>query len=127
MNLFLSFPGNTSDAIEFYLQVLPGAVLSDIIRYPESERVLNAQLTFKGMTIMMMDLDDCPPFSASASLYVEAAAEEEFFILFYNLKAGGTVLMGPEPAGKMTLVAWVTDRFGLTWQLTWEGDHHEPD
>ena len=70
MNLFLSFPGNTADAIEFYLQVLPGAVLSDIIRYPESERVLNAQLTFKGMTIMMMDLDDCPPFSASASLYV---------------------------------------------------------
>ena len=122
MNLFLSFPGNAAEAIEFYLRILPGAVLSDITNYPDSKKVLNAQLTFKGETLMFMDLDNCPPFSWSVSLYVETNSEEEFQILFNGLKENGTVLMGPEPAGKMVLVAWVTDRFGLTWQLAWEGD-----
>ena len=121
MILFLSVPGNAADAIKFYLGTLPGAALSSIIYYPESERVLNAQLTFRGETIMFMDLDDCPPFSWSASLYVEAEKEEQFWLLFGGLKDGGTVMMGPEPYGKMALVAWVTDRFGLTWQLAWEG------
>ena len=121
MNLFLSFTGNAADALKFYLGTLPGAALSSIIYYPESERVLNAQLTFRGETIMFMDLDDCPPFSWSASLYVEAEKEEQFWLLFGGLKDGGTVMMGPEPYGKMALVAWVTDRFGLTWQLAWEG------
>ena len=123
MNLFLTFPGNAADAIKFYQRYLPGTTLSDVTYYPESERVLNAQLTFQGETLMFMDLDACPPFSWSASLYVESETEEQFRFLFNGLKVGGTVMMGPEPAGKMALVAWVTDRFGLTWQLAWEGQN----
>ena len=122
MNLFLSFPGNASNAIEYYLRILPGVVLSSITHYPDSERVLNAQLIFRGEMLMLMDVDDCPPFSWSASLYVETESEEEFHAFFFGLKEDGVVLMGPEPAGKMELVAWVTDKFGLTWQLAWEGD-----
>ena len=122
MNLFLSFPGNASNAIEYYLRILPGVALSSITHYPDSERVLNARLIFRGEMLMLMDVDDCPPFSWSASLYVETNSKEEFQILFNGLKAGGIVLMGPEPAGKMEFVAWVTDKFGLTWQLAWEGD-----
>ena len=121
MNLFLSFPGNAADAIEFYLRTLPCAALTDNTYYPESERILNTQLSFHGETLMFMDLDECPPFSWSASIYVEAETEEQFWLLFNGLKAGGTVVMGPEPAGKMALVAWVTDKYGLTWQLAWEG------
>ena len=121
MNLFLTFPGNAADAIEFYLRTLPGATISDITYCPEGEKVLNAQMTYQGETLMFMDLDDCPPFSWSASLYVETESEEEFQSLFSGLKDGGTVMMGPEPAGKMALVAWATDKFGLTWQLAWEG------
>ena len=122
MNLFLSFPGNAAEAIEFYLRTLPGAALSEITYFPESKKVLNAQLTYRGETLMLMDLDDCPPFSWSVSLYVEAGSEKEFHQLFDALRDRGVVMMGPEPAGKMALVAWVTDRFGLTWQLAWEGN-----
>ena len=51
------------DAVEH-----PGASLSCITRYPNSEKVLNAQMTFQGEILMFMDLDECPPFSWSASL-----------------------------------------------------------
>ena len=121
MNLFLSFPGNAAEAVEFYLRALPDSEILEITYYPESSKVLNAQLKFNGETIMFMDLDDCPPFSRSASLYVETETEEQFHELLRNFGDGGTVLMGPEPAGKMALVSWVTDRFGHTWQLAWEG------
>ena len=67
MNLFLSFPGNAAEAIEFYLRTLPGAALSEITYFPESKKVLNAQLTYRGETLMLMDLDDCPPFSCSSA------------------------------------------------------------
>ena len=122
MNLFLTFPGNAADALEFYQSVLPGASVPETVYYPDSEKILNAQLTFKGQTILLMDLDDCPPFSWSTSVYVETGSEDEFQALLNGLKEGGAVLMGPEPAGKMAQVAWVTDKFGLTWQLVWEGN-----
>ena len=86
-----------------------------------SGKVLNAQLKFNDEIIMLMDLDDCPPFSWSESVYIEAESEEQFHEMFRKLRDGGTVMMGPEPAGKMSLVSWVSDRFGLTRQLTWEG------
>ena len=121
MNLFLCFPGNAAEAIEFYLHALPGSEILEITHYPNSSNVLNAQLKFNDETIMFMDLDDCPPFSRSASVYIEAESEEQFHEMLRNLEDGGMIMMGPEPAGKMALVSWVTDRFGLTWQLAWEG------
>ena len=121
MNLFLSFPGNAAEAMDFYLSVLTGAVGSEPVYYPDSNQILNVQMTFKGQTIMMMDVEDSPSFTWSASLYVETDSEAEFQTLLKGLGDGGTVLMGPEPAGIMALAAWVTDRFGLTWQLVWRG------
>ena len=121
MNLFLCFPGNAAEAIEFYLRVLPDSEILEITRYPESNKVLNAQLKFNGETIMFMNLDKCSTFSWSASLYIETESEEQFHELLENFRDGGTIMMGPEPAGKMALVSWVTDRFGLTWQLAREG------
>lgn len=122
MNLFLTFPGNAADALKFYQSVFPDATASETVYYPDGKKILNVQLTMKGQSIMLMDLDDCPPFSWSTSIYVETGSEDEFQVLLNGLKEGGAVLMGPEPAGKMAKVSWVTDKFGLTWQLAWEGN-----
>jgi len=31
-----------------------------------------------------------------------------------------TVMMGPEPIGALRKVAWVTDKFEVTWQPVWQ-------
>ena len=33
MNLFLCFPGNAAEAVEFYLRVLPDSEILEITRY----------------------------------------------------------------------------------------------
>jgi predicted 3-demethylubiquinone-9 3-methyltransferase (glyoxalase superfamily) len=46
-------------------------------------------------------------------------SEEEFDHLFGNFADRGFVVMGPEPIMNLRKVAWVTDRFKITWQLVW--------
>ena len=84
-------------------------------------KVLNGQLKIKGQTVMFMDLapEYTTPFSWAISLYVDCDGESEFDGLFSCLSDGGTVMMGPEPIMDLRKVAWVTDRFGVTWQLVW--------
>ena len=62
MNLFLTFPGNAADALKFYQSVFPDATASETVYCPDGKKILNVQLTMKGQSIMLMDLDDCPPF-----------------------------------------------------------------
>ena len=59
-------------------------------------------------------------FSWAISLQVDCLDEPEFDTLFTRLAEGGTVMMGPEPVLAFRKVAWVTDRFGVTWQLVWQ-------
>ena len=46
--------------------------------------------------------------------------DKRFDFLFNELSAEGTVIMGPEPVMQLRLVSWLTDKFGVTWQLVWE-------
>jgi predicted 3-demethylubiquinone-9 3-methyltransferase (glyoxalase superfamily) len=36
---------------------------------------------------------------------------------FDNLTKDGKVLMGPEPYDNFRKVTWLTDKYGITWQL----------
>ncbi|MBC8922950.1 VOC family protein, partial [Escherichia coli] len=46
-----------------------------------------------------------------------ADTEDEFDTLFEKLAKEGTVMMGPEAVEALRKVAWVTDKYGITWQL----------
>ena len=68
---------------------------------------------------MFLDIEDaagCPAFSWSTSLYVACKDDAEFDILFAGLPRDGFVMMEPEPVWKFRKAAWVTDKFGVTWQ-----------
>ena len=56
----------------------------------------------------------------AVSLYVDCEDEASFDNYFDSLSADGVVMMGPEAVGELRAVAWVTDQFGVTWQLVWK-------
>jgi len=129
---FLTFTGKAEEAMRFYAAILPGAEITGLVRYgkdhpyaaPEEEdKLLHGALSFAGQQIMFLDMDaahPAPEFSWAASLYVCCRDEAEFDAVFAGLSDGGTVMMGPEAVGNIRKCAWVTDKFGVTWQPVWE-------
>ncbi|MCL2037411.1 VOC family protein [Candidatus Saccharibacteria bacterium] len=121
---FLTFHGNAEEAMNFYAKVLPDAKIESIVHVEPGQpgdagKVLHGALTFTGQQIMFMDMaaaNELPPFSWSMSLYLECKDDAEFDAVFNGLSEGGTVMMGPEPVMQFKKVAWVTDKFGVTWQ-----------
>jgi predicted 3-demethylubiquinone-9 3-methyltransferase (glyoxalase superfamily) len=59
---------------------------------------------------------DCTTFNWSTSFYVSCGNEAEFDAVFDGLAQGGFVMMKEEPFMHFRKVAWVTDKYGVTWQ-----------
>jgi len=121
---FLTFHGNAEEAMKFYAATLPGAMIESIIYFGDGDRgdvgkVMNGKLSFMGQTIMFMDMNaeyDCPTFSWVTSFYLNCKDESEFDSIFDGLAKDGVVMMKEEPFMQFRKVAWVTDKFGVTWQ-----------
>lgn len=127
--MFLTFTGNAEEAMRLYEEKLPGAKIESLSLYEKGNeagdegKVINGVLSFLDQKIMFMDMAaayPAPSFNWSTSLLIGCVDESEFDILFATLSAEGNVMMGPEPVMHMRKCAWVTDKFGVTWQLVWE-------
>ena len=128
---FLSFTGNAEEAMRFYDANLPSTKIEELVRYGkdhpaigegEENKVLYGVLSFMGQKIMFLDMASAypaPEFSWSTSLYVDCRDEAEFDAIFSALSQNGSVMMGPEAVGNIRKCAWVTDKFGVTWQPVW--------
>ncbi len=129
---FLTFSGNAEEAMQFYVSTLPSAKITKLVRYgkdnlyvgeSEENRVMHGALSFMGQEIMFLDMDSAhpaPAFSWSTSIYVDCYDESEFDTIFNGLSQDGVVMMGPESIGHIRKCAWITDKFGVTWQPVWE-------
>ena len=58
-------------------------------------------------------------FTPAFSLYARCESESEIRRLASALSEQGSVLMPLGNYGFSQLFAWVNDRFGVSWQLTW--------
>jgi len=129
---FLSFTGKAEEAMTFYADNLPGAKITELVRYGkdhpfagegEEDKVLYGSLSFMDSEIMFLDMvsaHPAPEFSWSTSLYIDCRDEAEFDAIFSVLSPDGFVMMGPEAVGNIRKCAWVTDKFGVTWQPVWK-------
>lgn len=121
---FLMFTGEAGEALDFYIATFDGAAIEAIERYGEGEQmpagaIKMALFTVAGQRIRAFD---SPPvhdfsFTPSFSFFVECASEGELRDLSAKLADGGAALMPVDNYGFSTLYAWVTDRFGVSWQL----------
>lgn len=121
---FLMFQGDASAALDFYRSVFPDAELSFIDRYGEGEAappgsLKMAQLVIAGQALLLYEspVKHDFTFTPAISLFVDCGSGDEVRQLSERLKQDGAELMPVGDYGFSRLFAWVSDRFGVSWQL----------
>lgn len=108
----LWFDGNAEEAAEFYVSLVPGSKVTEISRYgpdmplPEG-MVMTVAFELAGSPYVALNGGPEYKFTPAISLQLPAADQDEIDRYWELLSAGGE----PGPCG------WVTDRFGLSWQV----------
>lgn len=133
---FLMFEGRAEEAMNHYVSLFEDSRIDGVTRYgaegPGVEgSVMYATFALAGQRFMAIDsaVEHDFAFTPSLSLFVECESEAQIRRLYDALSDGGEELMSLGDYGFSALFAWINDRFGVSWQLTWEGDgsDEEPD
>ena len=125
---FLMFDGKAEEAMNLYTSLFKPAEILSITRYGPNEAgaegsVQHATFTLNGQEFMCIDssAQHAFTFTPSISLYVRCDTEDEIDAAFEKLSQDGQILMplGQYPFSKK--FGWLSDRFGVSWQLSLEG------
>ena len=104
----LWFDGNGEDAAEFYVSLLPDSSI-DAVSRPEADKpAVVVELSLAGTPYMFLNGGPQYKLSPAASIVVRTADQEETDRLWSALVADG---------GQESRCAWLTDRFGVSWQI----------
>ncbi len=122
---FLMFQnGAAQAAIDFYVANIAGSRIVSIDRFgpdgpgPEGT-IQRALLEIGGQAVMAHDsfIAHGFDFTPSFSFFLDCDREEETERLFGALGEGGQVLMPLDHYGWSRRFGWVSDRFGISWQI----------
>ncbi|MEG3181637.1 VOC family protein [Sphingomonas sp. LT1P40] len=122
---FLMFQGGKAEAaLDFYVEHIPGSRIDSLERFgpagpgPEGS-VLRGYATIAGQAVMVHDsfITHGFDFTPSWSFFLDCDDEAGFDRLFALLSDGGSVLMPPDNYGWSAKFGWVSDHFGISWQL----------
>ena len=121
---FLMFTGRAEEAMNLYTSLFENSKILGITRYGPKEAgaegtVVHATFTLNGQKYMCIDssVHHDFDFTPSFSIHVQFESEAEIDRVFAGLTQGGNVHM---PLGRYPLskkYAWLSDRFGVSWQL----------
>ena len=101
------FPGNGEEAVAFYTSLLPDSHVEGG-HGPEGAPRLVIEFTLAGAPMMILNAPGAPPANHAASFSVLTQDQAETDRLWAALSANG---------GKEVMCGWVTDRFGVSWQI----------
>ena len=126
---FLMFTGQAEAAMNLYTSLFKQSAILNITRYGANEAgaegsVQHATFTLNGQEFMCIDSNPVHAFTftPSMSLYVRCATEEEIDSVFATLSQDGQILMPLDQYPFSQKFGWLSDRFGVSWQLSLEGD-----
>lgn len=121
---FLMFEGKAEEAMNFYVSLFDSSEIHSVVRYGKGEAgaegsIMRAEFSVAGQNVICTD---SPPvhefgFTPSFSFFVECESEAELDTAVSRIADGGKMLMPPDNYGFSTKFAWVSDRFGVSWQL----------
>lgn len=138
---FITFQGDASEAIDFYEEVFNGTN-KEIMRWGDTpinpsasekmkDKILYAKMNICGTDVMFSDTDpgthapETFARSCMISLAVNFDSEEALRLAYDKLASGGFVLMEMAPQFFAKMYAWVADKYGVTWQLTYNPINHQ--
>jgi predicted 3-demethylubiquinone-9 3-methyltransferase (glyoxalase superfamily) len=115
MKTFLWFDGQAEEAVDFWVSVFRDAKKGAVRRYPESfpdpkwqGKVMTASFTLRGQEFVTLNAGPHYQFTPAVSFMVLCATQEEIDEYWAKLTEGG----------KTMACGWLTDKFGVTWQIT---------
>ena len=124
---FLMFDGQAEEAMDLYVSLFDDAEILSITRYGPDEAgeegtVQHATFSLNGQTFMGIDsnVEHAFSFTPAVSLYVRCDTEEEIDRLFEELSRDGEVHMPLDAYPFSKKYAWISDRYGVSWQLSLE-------
>jgi predicted 3-demethylubiquinone-9 3-methyltransferase (glyoxalase superfamily) len=120
----LMFEGRALEAMRYYVSIFPEAVITSLSYYGKNEAgkegsVRRAVVRLHGQEFMAVDspVKRDFGFSPAISLFVACESEKEIDTLHARLSDGGGALMPLGDYGFSRKFAWITDKFGVSWQL----------
>jgi len=132
MEAYLTFDGNTAEALAFYAQCLGGKVLFSMT-WGESpmaadmpaeakNKIMHSTLEARGHKLMAADAPPGYPFEGHKgfSLSVQSNDVKESEQLFKALSAGGTVTVPFAPTFWAAGFGMLVDKFGVSWMVNCE-------
>jgi predicted 3-demethylubiquinone-9 3-methyltransferase (glyoxalase superfamily) len=121
---FLMFEGKAEEAMNFYVSLFENSCVTRIKRYGPGEAgpegtIMQAAFSIAGQAILCIDspMKHGFTFTPSFSLFVDCGSEEELDMRFNKLSESGQIMMPPANYGFSRKFAWVSDRYGVSWQL----------
>jgi predicted 3-demethylubiquinone-9 3-methyltransferase (glyoxalase superfamily) len=104
---FLWFDGNVREAAEFYVSVFDDAKIVDTMPGPGGT-AMSATFRIGTQEFIAFNGGAHYKLNPAASIFVSVGTQAEVDALWAKLLSGG---------GKESRCGWLTDRFGLSWQV----------
>jgi predicted 3-demethylubiquinone-9 3-methyltransferase (glyoxalase superfamily) len=115
LQTFLWFDGNAEEAVDFWVSVFKGAKKGPVRYYGDSfpdpkwrGKVITASMTLRGQEFVALNAGAEFQFTPAVSFMVLCATQAEIDEYWAKLTDGG----------KTMACGWLTDKFGVTWQIT---------
>ncbi len=109
----LWFDANAEEAMNFYLSIFKNSKVLSVMRYGEAGpgpkgSVMAVSFLLDGTEIMALNGGPHFQITPAISLFVKCETQAEVDYFWEKLLAGG---------GKTQQCGWLTDRFGVSWQI----------
>lgn len=131
-SVFFNFEGNCREAVEFYGKVF-GQEVKNLMTYGETppmdgytvkeadrDRIMYASVNICGCDIMFMDIPTDEPLVTGNQISpcIASTDMDEIKRLYHALSEGGVVGMELQKTFWSDLYGMVTDKFGITWNIS---------
>jgi predicted 3-demethylubiquinone-9 3-methyltransferase (glyoxalase superfamily) len=120
---FLWFDNQAEEAVKFYTSLFESSKIGNVRRYGDAGpgpkgQVMTMTFQLAGLDFMALNGGPVFSFTPAVSFFVACRTEQEVDALWKGLSDGGKMLMQLQKYPFSEKFGWISDRYGLSWQLT---------